>query len=206
MADGMTTSTWLPLLVAALGIVGSVGGTATGVVLSQRNATRQDAVTWARERERERERWAREDANRTFADRRDAYIQFADSLHEMTTLIYNFGTGQTHGPAKTADGRLPPDFQLVTFRKLQRLRLYATPRTARQADEAYMLAWRWGNRTRFSRAEEDFYEDQSAFDGAEESLREAIRTDLGIPDASVSWQWGVIDPTTGEVLDESFLE
>lgn len=124
----------------------------------------------------------------------------------MTSLIYDFGTGQMVQPDEANGGKLPPGFQPPAFRKLQRLRLYATPWTARQADEAYMLAWRWGNRVRYAEDAEKFYEDQHDFDEAEESLREAIRTDLGIPDASVTWQWGMIDPTTGEGLDEDFLE
>jgi hypothetical protein len=51
-----------------------------------------------------------------------------------------------------------------------------------------MAAWRWGNAAKFANDDEEFYELQSQFDDAEESLREAIRTDLGIPDASVAWQ------------------
>src|SRR6266568_4922156 len=124
----MATSTWLPLLVAALGIVGTVGGTVTGVVLTQRQASRRDAITWARERERERERWAREDADRTFSNRRDTYVDFYESLRDMAFLVYNFGMGLVEEPDGD-DGRLPFDFQLPTFRKLQHLRIYATPLT-----------------------------------------------------------------------------
>jgi hypothetical protein len=137
----MTTSTWLPpLLVAALGIA----GTLAAAVFTQRNASRRDDITWAREREREQERWAREDAARTFTDRRDAYIQFSDALRGMTGLIYNFGTGRIVQPDDANDGELPADFGLATFRKLQHLRLYATPQAGRRADVAFMVAWRWG--------------------------------------------------------------
>jgi hypothetical protein len=199
----MTTSTWLPpLLVAALGIA----GTLAAAVFTQRNASRRDDITWAREREREQERWAREDAARTFTDRRDAYIQFSDALRGMTGLIYNFGTGRIVQPDDANDGELPADFGLATFRKLQHLRLYATPQAGRRADVAFMVAWRWGNRARYAQDDEQFYEDQNSFDEADELLRDAIRTDLGVPGGSTAWQWGVMDPTTGEVLDEQFLE
>jgi len=177
------------------------GGTVGGVLLTQRQARRRDDRNWSRERERERERWAREDADRTFTDKRDAYVGFYESLRDMAFLIYNFGMGLSEQPNEAEERGLPFDFQLQTFRKLQHLRLYATPQTARRADEAYSAAWRWGNRTRFAQDDEQFYDDQNEFDTQEELLREAIRTDLSIPDKSVVWQYGLIDPS-GKLLDD----
>lgn len=95
---------------------GTVGGTVVGVVLTQRQASRRDAIAWERERTRERERWAREDADRTFSYRRDAYVDFYESLRDMAFLIYNFGMGLAGEPDD--EGRPPPDFQLLTFRNL----------------------------------------------------------------------------------------
>src|ERR1700722_678169 len=188
----MTTSTWLPpLLVAALGIA----GTLAAAVFTQRNASRRDDITWAREREREQERWAREDAARTFTDRRDAYIQFSDALRGMTGLIYNFGTGRIVQPDDANDGELPADFGLATFPD-------AAGRQASGRGIHGRLAL--GNRARYAQDDEQFYEDQNSFDEADELLRDAIRTDLGVPGGSTAWQWGVMDPTTGEVLDEQF--
>jgi hypothetical protein len=175
--------------------------TVGGVLFTQHQARRRDDLNWSRERERERERWAREDADRTFTDRREAYVGFYESLKDMALLIYSFGMGLSEKPDESEKGRLPSDFQLPTFRRLQNLRLYATPQTARRADEAYSAAWQWGHRARFSQDEEQFYEDQNEFDTCEESLLEAIRTDLGIPDKSVVWQYGLID-ARGTVLDD----
>jgi hypothetical protein len=197
----VATSTWLTVLVAAVGLVGTVGGTVAGVVLTQRQASRRDAIAWERERTRERERWAREDADRTFSHRRDAYVDFYESLRDMAFAIYSFGMGLAGEPDEN-DGRLPPDFQLLTFRKLQHLRIYATPVSAEAADNAYSAAWRWGQDTRFSQDDEQFYESQFHFDEAEEQLRNAIRSDLGIPETVGSWEATVLADPTGNVIDE----
>jgi hypothetical protein len=201
MAAVMTTTPlWVPLLVTALGIIGTVAGTVTGVVLTQRQASRRDDLNWSRERERERERWAREDADRTFSHRRDAYVDFYEALRDMAFLIYNFGMGLSEEPGSD-EGRLPFDFQLRAFRKLQHLRLYAIPATAQAAEDAYNAAWRWGDRTRFAQDDEQFYEDQNDFDTAEEVLRTAIRTDMGVPSTRDSWIATLADPS-GRVFED----
>lgn len=189
-----TTPLWLPLLVAALGIIGTVAGTVAGVVLTQRQASRRDELVWSRERTRERERWAREDAERTFNHRRDVYEEFYETLRDMTLLIYNFGIGLSE-ESESNDGHLPFDFQLQAFRKLQRLRLYALPATAQAAEHAYNSAWRWGDRTRFNQDSEQFYEDQNDFDNAEERLRDAIRGDLSVPSTRDSWLSTLTEPS-----------
>jgi hypothetical protein len=110
----MTTPVWVPLLVAGLGIA--------GVFFTQWRSDKRESATWARDRRRERERWAREDAARTFDHRRDAHVDFYESLREMARSAYNFGTGLTDALA------LAVDWQLPTFRKLQHLRTYASTR------------------------------------------------------------------------------
>jgi hypothetical protein len=181
-----TTPLWLPLLVAALGIVGTVGGTVGGVVLTQRQASRREELSWLRERKREQERWAREDAERTFSDRREAYVEFYEALEDMALLIYRFGTGQSQ-ESPINDGRLPDDFQLQAFRKLQRLRLYAITSTAEAGEKAYDAAWEWGDSTRFDDDNSQFYEYKTEFDAARQQLQGAIRNDLGVPSTADSW-------------------
>ena len=48
------TPLWVPLLVAGLGIVGTVAGTVSGVVLPRRKADQRDSLSWDRERKRTR--------------------------------------------------------------------------------------------------------------------------------------------------------
>jgi hypothetical protein len=174
-----TTPLWVPLLVAGLGIVGTVAGTVSGVVLTQRQAARRDALSWDRERKREEQRWAREDLARTFEHRRDAYVEFYESLRDMAFMIYNHGMGLCERP----DGgdELPSDFQLPGYRKLQHLEVYATPFVGQPAQDAYNAALQWGVRVRFGRDDGDFYERQELYDRKSIELLDVIRMDLGIP-------------------------
>lgn len=52
-----STPLWVPLVVAALAVLGTLGG----VYVTQRRSDRREAIAWIREPQRERERWARED-------------------------------------------------------------------------------------------------------------------------------------------------
>src|SRR6476469_10864229 len=70
------TPLWVPLTVAVIGLIATIVGTISGVIITQRRSDRREKVAWERERERERERWAREDAARTFDLRRESYIEF----------------------------------------------------------------------------------------------------------------------------------
>jgi hypothetical protein len=184
---------WQSLLIAAVSAGGAIASILTGAVLTQRQTRRRDDITWERERKRERERWAREDADRTFEHRRDSYVDFYESLRDMTFLVYNFGMGLSEKPDDDSDS-LPPDFQLRAYRKLQHLRLYATPTVMAAADDAYNAAWQWGNRVKHDQDEEEFYEDQFGFDQAEEALRCAIRSDLSVPDGPEPSSDAIIDP------------
>ena len=81
----MTTSIplWVPLVVAILGLVGTAGGAISGVLITQRRSDRRENTAWQRERERERDRWTREDAARTFELRRQAYIEFHEAVQRQ---------------------------------------------------------------------------------------------------------------------------
>ena len=61
----------VPLVVAILGLIGTPGGAIAGVVSPSAASDARDRAAW----KRERERWAREAAARTFDLRREAYIE-----------------------------------------------------------------------------------------------------------------------------------
>jgi hypothetical protein len=95
----------------------------------------------------------------------------------MAFLTYNHGFGLSEEP------ELVPDWQLPTYRKLQHLRIYATPAVTVAANEAYSAAWAWGFYSEYDSPEsEKFSQGQERYDAAEVVLLEAIRRDLAIPD------------------------
>jgi hypothetical protein len=59
---GGTIPLWVPLVVAILGLIGTPGGAIAGVVSPSAASDARDRAAW----KRERERWAREAAARTF--------------------------------------------------------------------------------------------------------------------------------------------
>lgn len=93
------------LVVAILGLIGTAGGAITGVVTTQRWSDRRDKASW--ERERERERWARDEAARTFDLRREAYVELHaavrsqrldfDTVHTLRGR--ELKSGETRGPS-----------------------------------------------------------------------------------------------------------
>ncbi|KXX60281.1 hypothetical protein AZG88_38225 [Rhodococcus sp. LB1] len=81
------TPLWVPLVVAAIGLITTV----TGVVVTQILANRRERASWNRDLQREQVRWTREDQRLTFEQRRTAYVEFYESLRRMI-----------HGPTITA--------------------------------------------------------------------------------------------------------
>ena len=173
----MSSSTWLPLLVAALGIAGTV----TGVVLTQRNANRRDDITWTRERQKERESWAREDAARTFSERRDAYVEFYVAVKALARMAYDHGYGFTDSPG------LPDDWHEDAAEKRSRLEFYADRPVASAASAAYGAAWSWGVYGKYDDPDDpDFHERQQKYDDAELELLVLMRASLSIPDVDLT--------------------
>jgi hypothetical protein len=158
-----------------MGLLGTVAAGVAGVLITQRRSDRREDNAWQRERRRERERWAREDEARTFEHRREAYVEFYESLKTMARLAYDHGFGFTGEPA------LPQDWHAATFQKLQRLSIYATPLVARAASAAYGAAWQWGHYAPYDNPDDDvFHERQEAYDAAEIEVLQSIRQDLSI--------------------------
>jgi hypothetical protein len=136
-----TTPLWVPLVVAGLGVLGTIIGTIAGVVITQKRSDRREERNWNREREREREQWAREDALRTFEERRNSYLEFYDSLQKMARQTWLYGRGLAE---KSAFEWKPPSLD-----SLHRLRLYASPEVAEAAavaHDACMVVDAWQRR------------------------------------------------------------
>jgi Na+/glutamate symporter len=84
--NSMSTPLWVPLVVAAFGLVSTV----VGIVVTQVMANRRERANWQRDTDREQQRWQREDQARTFEHRRAAYGVFYDSLCHDTLLVTNY--------------------------------------------------------------------------------------------------------------------
>lgn len=92
----MSIPLWVPLVVAGIGLLGTIVGTTTGVIITQRPRT----VGRRRERAREREVWEREDVLRNFEARRDAYVSFYEALRKMAWTAYDHGMGLSEAPVE----------------------------------------------------------------------------------------------------------
>jgi hypothetical protein len=174
----------LPLIVAAFGIAGTLGG----VWLTQRRADRREDLNWTRELERERERWAREDAARTFEDRRTAYLDFYNAMMDAGEGIALFMVASAL-PDDHPDWEveLPPLSVEQADERLHILKIYASRRVSDLADKArtayrnLVMAIReieTGGSVYDSRS---FGQHVDEWNATVDELRAAIRKDLGVP-------------------------
>lgn len=176
-----TTPLWVPLVVAGVGVLGTLTAGIAGVLIAQRWADRREDKTWAREREREHERWAREDEARTFEHRRETYVDFYESVRALARTAYDRGYGFTDNP------ELPFDWHSEAFGKLASLSFYADRRVAAAASAAYGAAWSWGQNTKYDDPDDpEFYERQQCYDAAELELLVHMRESLSIPDVDLT--------------------
>lgn len=167
-----TTPLWVPLLIAALGVLGTAGGAIAGVVITQHRSDRREGVQWTRLREQERERWAREDTLRTFDQRRDSYIDFEEKLRSTALLVSQSQTRT--GPS------LETDWQLSVFQRLLRLRVFASQEGAETANDVYNALWRWGDMEDSYGDEGDAHNAEFVYDEACERFLAVMRRDLRI--------------------------
>jgi hypothetical protein len=168
-----TTPLWVPLVVAGMAVL----GTLTAGLLTQHWANRRESQAWTRERQRERERWDREDEARTFEHRRQTYADFYEAVKALARMAYGHCYGFTDEP-ELAEG-----WQSDAFAKLARLGLYADRRVAAAASEAYSAAWSWGHYGKYDDPDDpEFDERQQRYDDAELKLLVLIRVGLAIPD------------------------
>jgi hypothetical protein len=176
-----STPLWVPLVVAGIGVAGTLTAGIAGGLIAQRWSDRREASAWARERERERERWAREDDARTFEHRRQAYADFYEAVKALARTAYDHGYGFTEEP------ELPEGWQDDAFAKLARLEFYADRPVATAASAAYGAAWSWGQFGKYDDPDDpDFYERQQKYHDAELEMLLLMRQSLSIPEADLS--------------------
>jgi hypothetical protein len=176
-----TTPLWVPLIVAGIGVAGTLTAGIAGGLITQRWSDRREASAWGRERQREHERWAREDEARTFEHRREAYMECYLAVKALASKAYDHGYGFTDGP------ELPEGWQDDAAAKLRRLEFYADRPVAAAASKAYGAAWSWGQYGKYDDPDDpEFYERQKKYNDAELEMLVQMRTSLSIPD---------VDPT-----------
>ncbi len=176
-----STPLWVPLVVAGIGVLGTLIAGVVGALTVQRWASQREDKAWAREREREQQRWAREDEARTFEHRREVFEDFYQAVKALAQRAYAHGYGFDRTP------ELPFDWNADAFAKLTRLGLYADRRVAAAASAAYSAAWAWGQHTRYDDPDDpEFYERQETFDQAEYELLALVRQALSIPEGDLS--------------------
>lgn len=176
-----TTPLWVPLVVAGIGVAGTLTAGIAGGLITQRWADKHEDRAWARERERERERWAREDEARTFEHRREVFEDFYEAVRGLARRAYDHGYGFDGTP------ELPFDWNADAGAKLNRLGLYADRRLAAAAAAAYDSAFWWGQHTKYDDPDDpEFCERQQRFDDAEYELLVLLRQALSIPEGDLS--------------------
>jgi hypothetical protein len=176
-----STPLWVPLVVAGIGVAGTLTAGIAGAFMAQRWARQREEKAWGRERARERARWAREDEARTFELRREVFEEFYQAVKALARQAYDHGYGFDDSP------ELPSDWHADAAAKLTRLGLYADRRVAAAASAAYGAAWTWGQHTKYDDPDDpEFYERQKKFDEAEYELLTLIRQALSIPEGDVS--------------------
>lgn len=172
---------WVPLAVAALGLVGTVAGALGGVLITQRRSDRREALAW----DREREHWEREDRLRTFEHRRDAYVAYYAACDAAGRRFSRIGAGTEAAPV----GRLTPELDQTVYPRLQEVRLYGTPQVRTVAERLWTLLFAWSGRVKphdsgsMERKDLDYVK---AFVRTEIDLIRKIRMDLGVTDESDS--------------------
>jgi hypothetical protein len=152
-------STWVPLVAALLAGLFTLGS----VTLTQRSAMK-------RERERLDATWAREDANRSYEHRRDAYVDFVKELHQQqrTSVVVDAEAEEGHGDP---NWEFPDDWFDRSYSRLVQIQIFGTKEAAMLAEKALQIF---------------YYENRLHLQDALESLQREIRRDLSIPDRSGS--------------------
>lgn len=119
----MTTPAWLTLAVGVLGF--------TGVLTTQLLSNRREDLRWRREREREQQVWAREDAARSYEYRREAYAKFFAEYHSM------WGAAVEWEHRGGYQGDPPEDTLTPLYMTLAEIKIYGTAAAYKLADEAF---------------------------------------------------------------------
>jgi hypothetical protein len=164
-----------------MGLLGTLTAGVTGVYITQRLVDKREIRTWQREKERDRERWAREDQALTFEHRRETYTEFYQAVEELldeaTDNAFNLQ------PKRDLSG----DWYLPTYMKLQRLTIYASPEVgvaANKVFEAVQTMGYWSGRYDNDQASKQRFDvAHDAFEPRQFELLKLIRRDLLVPGA-----------------------
>ena len=117
------------MLVASIGVLGTLAGGLGGVLITQRRADRREGESWQREREREREQWRREDIARAFEHRREACVEFHASVRAARDELF-----RPFHPV-TIDEDRAIELGREVFKKYTTLILYSSPELTNSATE-----------------------------------------------------------------------
>jgi len=177
-----TTPVWVPLVVAALGFIGTLGGALGGVVITQRSADKREQESRADQFKQERERWAREDEARTFEQRRDAYIAFYEALGQTLGIVNYF----FHKGADLSKLPLQQGWNDFLLYHLQRVEIYGSESIVALAQRLYEITGVWGGTlhrspddpNRVTHDEDLSYE----ADGSHLTFIAAVRKELRVPE------------------------
>jgi hypothetical protein len=151
----------------------SILGTLSGVWLSQRAAAKREAVSWAREVQREKDKWEREDQARTFEQRRTAYVEFYELVEATWTSVNQWISWGEERP----DLQLRPDWDHELWDKLSAVRIYGSEAVYASALRAFELVEAWHSHSGPSRNDESLDIQAGA---AKNRLLAAIRRELGV--------------------------
>jgi hypothetical protein len=170
----MQTPIWIPLVVAALGVVGTVTAGIAGVLITQRRADRREEEISERERRREREHWAREDTARTFEQRQRAYVNYYKSIRRMARIADDLSD-------EMSSRSLPEDWGRQALEDANELTIFGSSAAALMSSDVYFAILRWGEvgalgKGDLKKLRERYYELESTF------LR-LIREELSVPGA-----------------------
>jgi hypothetical protein len=169
------TPLWAVFLIAGMGLAGTLAAGLGGQFIAQRSATNREDRARQLERERERERWEREDQARTFEHRRVVYEAYYEAVKAMALRVMQ----QASGPS--AEPELEPDWWEPSFALLNRLIIYGTPAVAEAAGAAYACARALGDRTRIGVVGGGYQQMWDTYGQLENDLLHRIREDLQIP-------------------------
>jgi hypothetical protein len=164
----------VPLLVASIGVLGTLAGGLGGVLITQRRADEREGKAWAREREREREQWYREDLARTFEHRREACVEFYRSLCAARDEI------RGNGRRLPADEERVDELGEVLFEQFSTLNLYASPELTDGASKTIEAIRRlgWSLNEDTSQPEDPGLREK--YFAAEDDLVQLIRRELSV--------------------------
>jgi hypothetical protein len=168
------------IVVAILGLVGTIGGALGGVLITQWRSDARERAAWERETQRERERWGREDEARTFEERRDAYIAFYDILNQTLGRINLQFHPPPHEPTP-----FPQGWDYPMFATLHRVEIYGSESLVAAAKHAVEVIAAWGNSVHPDPDEPGaiVHDEELSYEagGSQMTWIAAVRTELGVP-------------------------